>query len=126
MKPAGSWSKSTTLVAVAEPVLVYCSVTVMLPVEGDGPLATDSDFTTLITALPVTVAVSVFVPAAAGEFDASPALPVVLTVIVSDPVITAPGHCAAITNRNTPPAGTDPEVVIAVALSGTPSPFASA
>ena len=106
-----------TLVAAAVPVFWYESITVTGP-EGDAPLADENDLVTLITAF-ATVVVSVLVSVVG-------VVSVTETVIVAVLPLTAPaGTVPATTKRNVPPAAIAPEELIGVALSGTPSPFAS-
>ena len=83
------------------------------------------DFVTFTTALlVVTVVVFVLLAAAAGE---AVAVPVAVTIIFAiSPEVAAPPTMPTATNLKVEPAANSPELVMAEALSGTPSPFASA
>src|SRR5512140_2848668 len=114
--PAGSVSRSSTLVAAAVPELVYDNVTVMPApplVFGEGPLATDSDFVTEMTEL-ATVVVSVLVVAVVFVSETETVMAAVLVLAALT------GTVPATTNRKIAPAAMGPEVVIGVALSGMP------
>ena len=63
--PAGTTSRSSTLLATALPELVYERVTVIGPALGEGPLLLDSALVTLMTEL-ATVVVSVLVVVVIG------------------------------------------------------------
>src|SRR5207244_10035027 len=114
--PAGRLSVSVRLLATAVPEFVYERVTVT--VAPAGPLLDESALVTPITELAtVVVSVLVCVVGVVSETEA--------TRSALAPLAAAAGTVPAITKRNTPPATIAPEVVIGVALSGTPSPFAS-
>ena len=116
MNAALSASVSWTLVAAAVPALVYESVTVI--VTPPGPLFDDSALVTVITEF-ATVVVSVLVAVDGVVSETETVMSAVL------PLTAAAGTVPATTKRKTPPAAIAPEVLIGVALSGTPSPFAS-
>src|ERR1043166_9313035 len=79
---------------------------------------------TLITALPVTVVVSVLICAGAGV---AVAVPLAVTVMIAvRPAVSPAGTIPIATKRNEAPAARGPLVVMGVALSGKPSPLASA
>src|SRR4051812_12227164 len=116
--PAGSASVICRLVAAAVPELVYDRVTVIGPALGDGPLFCVSAFVTVTTEA-ATVVVSVFVRIVGVESWTD-------TVMVAvSPFAAAAGTVPATTKRKMPPAVIGPVVLIGVALSGIPSPFAS-
>src|ERR1017187_3902590 len=117
VKPAFSTSVNGPLGAGADPVFVYESVTVIGP-EGDAPLADDRDLVALMTEL-ATVVVSVLVSVVGVVSLAETVIGAVL------PLTAAAGTVPATTKRNVPPAAIGPDVLMGVALSGTPSPLAS-
>src|ERR1700682_3645391 len=117
--PAGSASVSWTLVPIAVPELVYDSVTVIGP-AGEGPLLELSALVTTITEF-ATVVVSVFASVVGAVLVSVAETPMSAVL----PLAAPPGTAAPTTERKVPAAASAPEVLIGVALSGTPSPFAS-
>src|SRR3954463_10834834 len=116
--PAGNASVSCTVVAATVPELVYDRVTVMLAALGEGPESTDSALVTVITD-DATVVVSVLL----AVFEPVSVAPTVMVAV--SPLAAPPGTVPATTKRKMPPRAIGPVVVIGVALSGRPSPFAS-
>ena len=77
-----------------------------------------------MTAFPVTVVVSVLIAAGAGV---AVAVPLAVTVMAAvRPAVSLAGTMPMATNRKDAPAAMGPLELMAVALSGNPSPFASA
>src|ERR1700744_3242138 len=121
VKPDGIRSFSVRPVAVALPVLVYVRV-IVRPVAGDGPVVTSIACVTLITAWPDTVVTSATFALTVGANT----LVAVTVVVLVVPTTAVDGITPATTNLKVWPGVSVPVVVIGVALSGMPSPLASA
>src|SRR5688572_10350645 len=118
VKPGCRMSVSCTALATALPVFAYDSVTVSGP-AGDAPLPGVSDLVAPITEF-ATVVVSRLL-AEAGEVSVTATVMVALL-----PLAAVAGTVPATTKRKMPPAAIAPELARGTALSGTPSPLASA
>ncbi len=119
--PDGIRSASVTAVAVVLPVLVYVTVMVR-PFDGDGPVVRSIACVTLITAWPEIVVTSTTAALTVG----ANALVAVTVVVLVVPSTAVDGATPATTNLKVCPGASGPVVTMGVALSGTPSPLASA